>query len=468
MSKNRIATSSLAMLLATHAVAQGCHDLNAVTGVAQELLQQSSILGRSCVSIEQHGTNVYSQCFGSLADTDVLPIASATKTLSAAVLMTLVDDGLLALDDRVGQYLPEWNVGAHAQITLRMCFAHTSGLPANHPAVTDTSLTLRQAAAQLAAVPLDSTPGTAFAYGNVSMHVAGAVCEVVTGQPWVTLFAQRIAQPLGMTSTDFGDPAAVTANPLIAGGARSNRPDFAAFMSMLRARGVHAGVQVLSAASVDEMLQEQTAGTVMVRNVHPAQVPYGIGIWIERQNSSGETLRAAAAGAFGFTGWVDRAHDSSGVFAVRYVWPLVFPYTERIHDAIEEALLPDGVSCVGVGTPACASATWLNGTGPARAGNADFALLVSRAPQSAFGNIVIGDPFPVGIQVADLTAFIFPALDFVATVFSDADGRAIVPAPLPVGLAGQTFALQTVWVSNSPCTALGFEASHALVIDVRP
>ena len=149
MHQKGLTASLLSVVLATPVIAQGCHNLDAVTAVGQDLLQRSPFSGSSCISIEQGGTTVYAQCFGTLGSTDVLPIASATKTLSAAVLLSLVDDGTLTLDDPVGQYLPEWNQGQRAQITLRMCFAHTSGLPANDAAISDQSLTLRQAAAQL-------------------------------------------------------------------------------------------------------------------------------------------------------------------------------------------------------------------------------------------------------------------------------------------------------------------------------
>ncbi|MEO0649625.1 MAG: serine hydrolase [Planctomycetota bacterium] len=466
-------TLSAAILVTGQALAQDCHDLDGVTAAAQALLQQSPLFGSSCVSIEQGGVLIYEQGFGSLGPTDVLPIASATKTLSAAVLMSLVDDGLLKLDDPVGQYLPEWDYGAHAQITLRMCFAHTSGLPDNHPAVTDNALTLREAAAQLSSVPLDSTPGTEFVYGNVSMHVAGAVCEVVGGKPWEELFQERIAQPLGMTSTDYGDPAAYGANPLIAGGARSNARDFAAFMAMLRNAGFvgdfGASEAVLSMWSVGEMCDEQTANAAMVRNVHPDEVPYGLGIWIEEQASNGITRRATAAGAFGFTGWIDWKKDSSGVFAVQYLWPLVYPFTEQLEVATDDALLPFGVTCLGTGSPACADGTWLTANTAAFGSNSDFALRVSQAPPFAPGWVALGDPFPSGLPIADLTAFVGPSFLFVATAVTDGDGRAIVPAPLVQSLAsggGTTFALQTLWLGDDPCTALGLQASHAITVKV--
>jgi hypothetical protein len=148
------------VLMVVAAAPQGppCHSLAGIVGIQQELLAQAPLFASSCVRIEQQGAVAHQSCVGTYAPVDVVPIASATKTLSAAVLMSLVDSGLLSLDDTVGQYLPEWNTGQKALITLRMCFAHTSGMNATHPAVGDDTLTLRQAAAQIATAPSAKSP----------------------------------------------------------------------------------------------------------------------------------------------------------------------------------------------------------------------------------------------------------------------------------------------------------------------
>ncbi len=444
-----------------------CHDLGGAVAVAQELLAAYPLTGSSCLRIDQHGQPQLAQAFGGFTLQEVVPIASATKTLSAAVLLSLVDSGQLALDDRVGQYLPEWNVGVRAAITLRMCFTHTSGLPSAHPAVGDDTITLRQAAQQLATAPLQFSPGTAFDYGGVSMHVAGAVCEVAAGMSWAQLFQQRIAAPLQMTATDylaFGP----TANPRIAGGAQSNLRDFAAFVEMLRAGGQWNGMNVLAAASVATMLSDQTSGLPIVGTPHPDQAPYGIGIWLERRDSAGQTLLAAAVGAFGFAGWVDRAHDASGVFLVRSQNQITYPYTRRIWEQCDDALLPPGASCVGSGSPACAAGSWLNGAGPVREGNVDFAVRAARAPAGSPGLLVFGAPGPVPLPVGDLLAFVGAPFLVVGSWTADPDGRGVLAAPLTSGLAGQVFGLQAVWLSAAPCAGLGLQASHALRLDVLP
>jgi CubicO group peptidase (beta-lactamase class C family) len=444
-----------------------CHDLAAVPPIAQALLQAHPLQGSSCVRIDQHGQTLLQQSFGAFSLLEVVPIASATKTLSAAVLLSLVDSGHVTLDDRVGQWLPEWNVGLRAQITLRMCFAHTSGLPANHPAVGDDAITLRQAAFQMASTPLQSAPGAAFAYGGVSMHVAGAVCEVASGLPWNQLFAQRIAAPLQMTATDYGAFGGA-ANPRIAGGARSNLRDYAVFVEMLRARGVWNGNQVLTAASVDAMLTDETSGLPILASPHPDLAPYGLGIWLDRRDSQGRTLVAAGVGAFGFAGWIDRAHDASGVFLVHYSNQTTWPYVQAMWRELDAALLPPGTTCVGSASPACVTASWLTANTPARAGNPDFALVAARAPANLPGVFVLGDPLPAGAPFVDLLAFVGPQLNFAATAVADATGRATLAAPLAAALAGATLGVQAVWLSPAGCTQLGLQASHALRLDVLP
>ncbi|MCK5945145.1 MAG: beta-lactamase family protein [Planctomycetes bacterium] len=466
MNITTIGRALLLSLAAAPAATAQCHDLLGITQIGDQLLQQAPQFGSSCVRIEQHGQIAYQRSFGSFTPQTVVPIASATKTLSAAVLLALVDQGVLSLDDRVSQYLPEWDVGWKRLITLRHCFTHASGLPATSPIIGDNTLTLRQAAQQLVNEPLQHLPGTHFEYGGVSMHIAGAVCEVAAGQSWGALFQQHVAGPLGMTSTDyfgFGP----TANPRIAGGARSNLVDFARFVAMLRNGGVHQGVAVLSAASVDQMLSDQTSTLTVVATPHPDQAPYGVGIWLDRVGGDGGTLLARAAGAFGFQGWVDRAHDSSGVFAIQYLGTQVAPFTEQVLAVVDDALLPAGVACVGASSPPCAGDAWLNGSVPARAGATDFEVLASQLPAGALGGVWLADGFTGGAPVLDLVSYLNPTATFVDALVADAHGRARVAAPLGPALLGQTFALQSVWATGDACAQLGLLASHALAITVQ-
>jgi CubicO group peptidase (beta-lactamase class C family) len=463
------AALSLALLLSPAAVAQNlpCHDFQAIPPIAAELLAAWPLTGSSVLRIDQHGQTVFARAFGSYTLATVVPIASATKTLSAAVLMSLVDSGALALDDRVGQWLPEWNTGVRAQITLRMCFSHTSGLPASHPAMLDETITLRQAAARLATAALEYPPGTTFRYGDVGMHVAGAVCEVASGQSWANLFAQRIAQPLQMVATDYLGLGSAS-NPRIGHGGRSNQRDYAVFFDLLRAGGTWNGTRVLSVASVETMLTDHTSGLPIGHTPHPYRAPYGIGIWLDRSDSQGRVVFASGVGALGFAGWLDRDHDASGAFVIRNQNPQTYPYLERMWQAAADAMLPPGITCFGAGSPTCAGGTWANGSSPAAAGNLDFEVRSAHAPTNAPGFVLLGDPLVAGQPFVDLVGHVGPTIAVAAAVASDADGRAALAAPLPTALAGATLGLQSLWLTPATCTQLGLQASHALRLDVAP
>jgi CubicO group peptidase (beta-lactamase class C family) len=449
------------------AQAAGCHDLQAIAAVQQDLLAAFPLAGDSCVRIDQGAATVHQAAAGRYTLAEVVPIASATKTLSAAVLLALVDDGVLALDDRIGQYLPEWNTGSKASITLRMCFTHTSGMAVSDPLVGDDTVTLRTAAQRLALRPLVAAPGTEFAYGGVSMHVAGAVCEVASGRTWTQLFQQELAGPLQFTATDY-EAFGPTPNPRIAGGARSNVGDFAAFVGMLRAGGVWQGATVLSPQAVAVMLQDQTSHLPSRNTPHPESAPYGLGIWLDRVDALGAAWTASAAGAFGFVGWIDRAHDVAGVFLVENRYPEVHPYVRRVWAAVDDALLPAGTTCVGAPSPACGTAAWLNASRAPRGGDPGFALHASRAPAGAFGGLLLGAPLVQPVPLFDLQVWLVLPAPVFTTWQADADGRALLPASLASLPVGTTLGVQAFWLDPNGCGAAGLRASHALRLDVLP
>jgi CubicO group peptidase (beta-lactamase class C family) len=68
------------------------------------------------------------------------------------------------------------------------------------------------------------------------MQVAGRIAELVTDKDWETLFQEKLAIPLKMTSTHF-IPVDPGHTPMIAGGARSTLHDYANFLSMIFNKG---------------------------------------------------------------------------------------------------------------------------------------------------------------------------------------------------------------------------------------
>jgi CubicO group peptidase (beta-lactamase class C family) len=249
-----------------------------------------------------------------------LPIASASKWLSATVIARLVDQGRLDWDDRLDRYARDVPADK-AGLTLRQLFSMTSGLPGGDlvgaaPCLANRSTTLEACARQILALPLTATPGTVFDYGGNSMQVAGWMAELATGQDWNRLFREQLATPLGLTQTDYGPLRGVdVGNPRIAGGVYSSATDYLALLQLHLDAGTHAGKRLLDRATVQVMRQRQTRQARVVYTPFPEAAGYGLGQWIEAEDAQGHTLDASSPGAFGFMPWIDTRRGIAAVFA---------------------------------------------------------------------------------------------------------------------------------------------------------
>lgn len=272
--------------------------------------------------------------FGGMKPDTQYPIASASKFLTAATVMSLVDEGKLSLDQPISTWLPELPAEA-GKLTLRQLLSQTSGLAGSKGEFYDLAqshrMTLKQSALDVTQRPLISSPGKVFAYGGPGFQVAGAVVEAVTGQRWSQVFRDKIGGPLGMTRTywthlrlDTTDelPVDETLNPVLQGGAVSTAEDYMRFLSMMAQGGKFNGKVILSQHSVDEMLSDQTSTAEMTPT--PASVlpdaHYSLGNWCESWDEKGACLRSSSIGFFGVYPWVER---KSGRFGI------IFPYVRE-------------------------------------------------------------------------------------------------------------------------------------------
>ena len=140
-------------------------------------------------------------------------LASDTKCFAAATLCLLVEDGLLDLDRPVQDYLPWFSMHderVSSWVTCRDLLAHRTGLP-RHDFLTigdgDFVITNEQIARTMRHLEPSRPFRQGFGYCNAHYAAAGHVAEVLTGQPWAQLLADRILGPLGMKATSTYDPA---------------------------------------------------------------------------------------------------------------------------------------------------------------------------------------------------------------------------------------------------------------------
>ena len=155
-------------------------------------------------------------------------IGSITKTMTAALLASLVGDGVLALDDEIGRWL---DAGPNGNITLEQLATHTSGLPRlapNQP--TDGANPYRDFTAERAEEGLRTavrTPDPAHLYSNFGYQLLGLALERATGQRYQDLLAERLLGPLGMTCSGVGGAGGGIRMTGHAGGEPAGHWDFA-------------------------------------------------------------------------------------------------------------------------------------------------------------------------------------------------------------------------------------------------
>lgn len=147
---------------------------------------------------------------------DRLRIASITKSITATVVLQLVDEGELALDDEVDTLLPGL-LDAPAPVTVRQLLNHRSGLPEYLDVLVpdanallghaDEEYTAQQLLEAAQTKPWVAEPGAQFSYSNGNYVALGLIAEEVGGAPLPQLIQQRVLDPLGMDDTEYPSAA---------------------------------------------------------------------------------------------------------------------------------------------------------------------------------------------------------------------------------------------------------------------
>jgi CubicO group peptidase (beta-lactamase class C family) len=313
---------------------------------------------------EAFGVLRYGDPTSTLRPNSIFPISSCSKSLTAAAVMCLVEDGLIGLNRPFIDYIQELDVPevewlAEARVADLLC--HTSGIddlklsefiaaaaegsselpppaPGQHPV-------LNKRIRLAAGAPLARRPGTAMLYSNFGYNLLGDIVRRVSGLPYWQFVRSRLFEPLGMHDSYFvlppelrerrvyrapGMPATEPTpihrgidSPeyhelgLGAGGAASTARDLAAFLQMLLNRGSYGGRQILSRASVAAMTRHQVDDSIprimpVLRNGRRLDIEfrggggYGYGFFLfgagDRFQANGALNSLSAFGHLGYGG----------------------------------------------------------------------------------------------------------------------------------------------------------------------
>jgi CubicO group peptidase (beta-lactamase class C family) len=146
---------------------------------------------------------------------------SLAKSMTATMIGTLVDEGVLSWTTTPLDLWPEWSPFMHPSlrtIRIEQLLSGTAGFSSFNPgdpgldaapALEGTPAEQRAAFARwlLGRAPAE-VPGTRFVYSNAGYALAAAMAERATGESWETLMRERLFERLGLRSAGFGWPAA--------------------------------------------------------------------------------------------------------------------------------------------------------------------------------------------------------------------------------------------------------------------
>ena len=243
-------------------------------------------------------------------------IASSSKWLSAALVMTFVSEGKLSLNDSVGRYLPEFTAEGKGHISIWQCLAHMTGITAGNLQQSREMIShqknMNEVVKKIATLPMEEEPGEIFHYSSIGLQIAAAIIERIAGKNFRTLFQERIAGPCEMLNTDFGSSPV----PLAAGGAFSTPEDYMHFLQMILQNGKYKDRQVLSENAVKLMQKDYTMDTRIAYS--PAEAEdwgYGLGEWV-MDNSLERSSAVTSPGLFGTFPWVDNQRQYAGFLFV--------------------------------------------------------------------------------------------------------------------------------------------------------
>lgn len=269
---------------------------------------------------------------------DYFRIASVTKPMTAAVVLQLVEEGLVELDAPVRTYLPEWLEGyPYADdITIRQLMDHTNGLKeyALDPVFyalagerLETPIEPEEIIEWLASQEPLFPPGEQYSYETGGFLSLGRVIETVTGNSAAAEMRARIFEPAGaeniyLTPEEF--PPEVTVNGYGRGlmylaataiigredteGLTINDEPVAAVFSLpqdvLQSSGWTGGGNEAQMESVSAVIKAMFDGTILSDDLIEQMttpvldVDYGLGI--SNDNIDGVTVYSHGGGVPGF------------------------------------------------------------------------------------------------------------------------------------------------------------------------
>lgn len=354
-------------------------DKNAITGAVTAVARNNELVVFEAQGMRDPISGV------AMRSDDVFRMMSATKVVTAVAVLVLLDEGKLALDDKVSRFVPQLAhlkvaevpsgqdasqarlVPTKREVTIKDLLTHTSGLSSG--GLPDSKMlaelskkisyapddTLATYVPRLQDALLSFQPGSRFAYSPLDgFDVLAYVVEVVSGRPADVFMRERIFEPLQMRDTWFHVPASEQLRivPLYTregdhwqvkksvlalppryvsgtGGLYSTAHDFLHFYLMLFNKGSLNGRRVLRQETV-ELMTRNHVGSLFADWIPAFTAGMGFGLGV-RVVMDEQKVPYRGVGSFGWGGaygtepWADPKLGVAGVIMVQQPNPMLAP-----------------------------------------------------------------------------------------------------------------------------------------------
>ncbi|MCK7549244.1 serine hydrolase domain-containing protein [Marinobacter koreensis] len=338
----------------------------------------------------------------------IFRIYSMTKPVTSIALMQLYEKGMFLLDDPVHKYIPAWrnlrvyNGGTYPHfktepaattMTIRDLLTHMSGLTygfmerSNVDAAYrqlkldgSATLTLETLVEQLAELPLEFSPGTAWNY-SVSTDVVGYLVQLLSGQSLDEYFREHIFAPLGMDDTGFqvhpdqldrfsacylyqpGDRMKLQDDPMRSryqktptflsggGGLVSTIDDYHKFAQALCQGGAYQGNRIIGRKTLEFMRRNHLPGNQDLPGLSIgafSETPYegnGFGLGFSVRTDVAKSQTNGSEGEFGWGGlastsfFVDPVEDLVVIFMTQLIPSSTYPIRQELRAMVNGALV---------------------------------------------------------------------------------------------------------------------------------
>ena len=216
--------------------------LSAVAADGQEL---------HSIMLLRHGHVIAEGWWTPFAPTLPHELFSVSKSFTATAVGIAINEGLLGLDDRVVDLLPDDAPGEVSESLQAMRVRHLLAMNTGH--AEDTLVALhspeRNWARAILRRPVENPPGGAFVYNTGATYLLSAIMQRLTGQRLLDYLTPRLFQPLGIEGATWERcPRGIDVGGW---GLAITTEDLAKFGQLYLQRGQWNGVQLVPAVWAD-------------------------------------------------------------------------------------------------------------------------------------------------------------------------------------------------------------------------